>query len=177
MPNPTLTHSDKATLKVLYSMIFTYNKRKYPDHPYPLASKAFTVTKTSQLEQAVLKLFRLYGYESMKITHVAGRPLGSDKVTYNVITGKRQTLDKAKYIPTTGMTGSADLEGPVFLKDGSKTTLAIEIKNQYTHDRMRAHQIEFQRKHEADGGLYVVIRSITEAMQWVDQNLHKRVNY
>jgi hypothetical protein len=158
-------------------MMATDNKRKHPNNPYPLAPKPFDLRKTSQLEQAVQKLFRLYGYESMKITHVAGRQLGAEKVTYNPITGKRQTLDKAKWIPTTGMVGSADLEGPVFLKDGSKCTLAIEIKNIYTQDRMRPNQQEFRLKHESDGGMYVVFRTITECMQWIDANLHKKINY
>ena len=176
MPNPTLTHSDKATLKVLYSMMLTDFKSKRPDNPYP-SVKAFDIRKTSQLEGAIEKLFKLYGYNSIRRTHVVGRQLGADKVTYNVITGKRQTLDKAKWIPTTGRTGEADIHGNVVLKDGSPRSLAIEVKNQYSNDRMRPDQLKYKQDFEADGGLYVVIRSITEAMQWVDENLNKRVNY
>lgn len=171
----TLTPSDRQTLKLLYSMLFTASKRKYPDHP--LAPKPYKITKTSQLEKAIQKLFHLYGYESMKITHVTGRQLDADKVTYNVITGKRQTLDKGKYIPTSGMVGAADLEGPVILKDMRSCSLAIEVKNQYTNDRMRPKQVEYKAKHEADGGVYVVFTCITDAMEWVDGNLYKKINY
>ncbi len=183
-----LTPTDRSTMKVLYSMMLTEKKRKYQDQPY-LSIKPFDVRKTSQLEGAVQKLFHLYGYNSVRRTHVAGRQLGSDSVTYNVITGKRQTLDKAKYIPSTGRTGEADIHGNVTLKDGSpelsrmgllvscSVSLAIEIKNAYTNDRIRPDQIKYKHDFEADGGLYVVIHTITEAFEWVDANLYKKIYY
>jgi hypothetical protein len=170
-----LTPSDRQTLKVLYSMMFTESKRKYPDHP--LAPKPIDVRKTSQLEGAIEKLFKLYGYNSIRRTHVVGRQLGADSVTYNPITGKRQTLDRAKWIPSTGRTGEADIHGNVMLNDGRAISLAIEVKNQYTNDRMRPEQLKYKQDFEADGGVYIVIRSISECMQWIDQNLYKKINY
>ena len=170
-----LTPQDRTTLKLLYSMLYTESKRKYPDHP--LAPKPIDVRKTSQLEGAIEKLFKLYGYNSIRRTHVVGRQIGADKVTYNVITGKRQTLDKAKFIPSTGRTGEADIHGNVILKDGRAISLAIEVKNAYTNDRMRPEQVKYKQDFEADGGVYVVIRTITEAMEWIDGNLMKKINY
>jgi len=172
-----LTQQDRATLKLLYSMIGTDNKRKHPDNPYPLAPKPIDVRKTSQLEGAIEKLFKLYGYNSIRRTHVVGRQIGSDKVTYNVITGKRQTLDKAKFIPSTGRTGEADIHGNVILKDGRSISLAIEVKNAYTGDRMRPEQVKYKQDFEEDGGVYIVIRTITECMEWIDENLMKKINY
>jgi len=186
---PTLTPQDRTALRVLYSMMAAESKRKHPDNPYPLAPKPIDLRKTSQLEGAIEKLFKLYGYNSVRRTHVVGRQLGADTVTYNSITGKRQTLDKAKYIPTTGRTGEADIHGNIVLKDGSPElqrlgllvscaiSLAIEVKNAYTNDRMRPDQVKYKRDFEADGGLYVVFHTITEAMQWVDENLMKKIYY
>lgn len=170
-----ITPQDRATLKTLYSMLFTESKRKYPDHP--LAPKPIDVRKTSQLEGAIEKLFKLYGYNSIRRTHVVGRQLGADTVTYNSITGKRQTIDKAKWIPSTGRTGEADIHGNVILKDGRAISLAIEVKNQYTGDRMRPDQVKYKQDFEADGGMYVVFHSITECMQWIDEHLMKKINY
>ena len=182
-----MTPQDLRTLKTLYAMMYQESKRKYPDHP--LTPKPFKIVKTSQLEAAVEKLFHLYGYKSVRRTHVQGRKIGSDSITYNVITGKRQTLDKAKYIPTTGRKGEADIHGNIILRQdsielakrglmfASGISLAIEIKNQYTHDQIRPEQLRYKEDFEADGGLYLVIRSITEAMEWIDQNLEKKIYY
>jgi hypothetical protein len=170
-----ITPQDRTAVKLLYSMMYTESKRKYPDHP--LAPKPYNLQKTSQLETAIIKLFRLYGYNSVEKTHVQGRQIGADKVTYNPITGKRQTLDKAKYIPATGLKGSADIHGPIFMKDGSPRALAIEVKNIYTNDRVRPEQSEYRRKFEADGGIYIVIRSLSEMFEWIDENLMKKIHY
>ena len=171
----TITPQDRQTLKALYSMLFTASKRKYPDHP--LAPKPFRIRKTSQLELAVEKLFHLYGYNSVRRTHVVGRQIEPDKVYFNNITGKPQVIEKGKYIPTTGRKGEADIHGNVMLKDGRSVSLAIEIKNQYTNDRIRPEQLKYKEDFEADGGIYVVFHSITEAMQWVDEYLHKKIYY
>ncbi len=172
-----LTPQDRQTLRVLYSMMATDNRRKHPDNPYPLAPKPYDVRKTSQLEGAICKLLHLYGYNSARRTHVVGRQLEPDRVTYNIITGRRQTLDKGRYIPTTGRKGEADIHANIILKDGTPRSLAIEVKNQYSNDRMRPEQVKYKEDFEADGGLYIVVRSITEAMEFVDQNLMKKINY
>ena len=138
MTNTHLTTQDRTTLKVLYSMMFTESKRRYPDHPLP--PMPFDVRKTSQLEGAICKWFQLYGYKAERV-HVQGRLIGSDVVTYNTITGKRQTIDKAKYVPSTGAKGTADISVTCRNKEGAVMSLRIEVKNGYTNDRVRPDQI------------------------------------
>lgn len=168
MTNTHLTPQDRTTLKVLYSMMFTESKRRYPDHPLP--PKPFDVRKTSQLEGAICKWFQLYGYKAERV-HVQGRLIGSDVVTYNTITGKRQAIDKAKYVPSTGAKGTADISVTCRNKEGAVMSLRIEVKNGYTNDRVRPDQIKYKQQHEAAGGTYIVIHYFSEFIEWANQNV------
>lgn len=174
-----MTPQDRTALKQLYAMIWQNKVKKFPNTETRLIAppKPYNLNKTSQLEKAIVKLLHLYGYNSARITHVVGRQIGADKVTYNHITGRRQTIDKAKFIPSTGRTGEADIHANIMLKDGRPVSLAIEVKNIYTGDRIRPDQLKYKADFEADGGMYIVIRSLSEMFEWVDENLHKKIYY
>jgi len=166
--NPT----DRHTLKQFYLLIWQDNCRRHPmTEPRLIASpKPYNLTKTNDLERAICKWFEIKGYKAERVK-VQGRKLGSDVVTYNHITGKRQTLDKAKYIPTTGAKGSADISVTCRDKDGAVMSLRIEVKNGYTGDRVRPDQMKYKEQHEAAGGTYIIVRYFSEFIEWAILNV------
>jgi len=171
-----LTQSDRTAIHILYSMMQTETKRTHPNLPYYSAPKPFDLRKTNDLERAVCKWFQLYGYKAERVK-VQGRKLGADTVYHNPITGKVQTIDKAKYIPSTGAKGSADISVTCRNKEGQVMSLRVEIKNGYTNDRMRPDQLKYKEEHERAGGTYIVVRYFSDFVQWFEENVLKQVYY
>jgi len=173
-----MTPQDRTTLKQLYSMKWQDNCRKHPNTETRLIAtpKPYDIKKTSHLEKAIVDWITLSGYKAERV-HVQGRQLTPEKVTYNVITGKRQTIDKAKFIPGTGTNGSADISCTCRDKSGAVMSLRIEVKNQYTNDRIRPNQVKYKQEHEAAGGTYWIVRSITDFVELWNENVKRITNY
>jgi len=173
-----MTPQDRTTLKKLYSMKWQDNCLRHPNTETRLIAtpKPYEIKKTSQLEKAICDYVNLSGYKAERV-HVQGRQLTPERVTYNTITGKRQTIDKAKYVPGTGTKGSADISCTCRDKQGLVMSLRIEVKNQYTHDTVRPDQIKYKDEHEAAGGTYIIVRSITDFVEWWEENVKRIINY
>jgi len=173
-----MTPQDRTALKQLYAMIWQNKVKKFPNTETRLIAppKPYNLNKTSQLEKAIVDWINLSGYKAERV-HVQGRILTPERVTYNVITGKRQTVDKAKYIPTTGAKGSADISCTCRDKDGLVMSLRIEVKNQYTHDQVRPDQVKYRQEHEAAGGTYWIIRSFADFVELWNENVKRITSY
>lgn len=167
-----MTPTDRTALKQFYLELWQDNCLRHPlTEPRLVASpKPFNLTKTNDLERAICRWFELKGYKAERVK-VQGRLIGSDVVTYNTITGKRQTIDKAKYVPSTGAKGTADISITCRNKEGAVMSLRIEVKNGYTNDRVRPDQIKYKQQHEAAGGTYIVIHYFSEFIEWANQNV------
>lgn len=167
-----MTTSDRTALKQFYLELWQDNCIRHPlTEPRLVASpKPFNLTKTNDLERAVCRWFELKGYKAERVK-VQGRLIGSDVVTYNTITGKRQTIDKAKYVPSTGAKGTADISVTCRNKEGAVMSLRIEVKNGYTNDRVRPDQIKYKQQHEASGGTYIIIHYFSEFIEWAKENV------
>jgi len=173
-----MTPQDRTALKQLYSMIWQNKVKKFPLTETRLIAppKPYNLNKTSQLEKAICDWINLSGYKAERV-HVQGRILTPERVTYNVITGKRQTIEKAKYIPTTGAKGSADISATCMNKSGVVMSLRIEVKNGYTNDFMRPDQVKYKEEHERAGGTYIVVRYFSDFVEWWKENIKLITNY
>ena len=163
--------TDRQALKLLQQVKHTQDCQEHPNVPpayIPLCK--FALTKTNDIERAIVLWFKLHGYKAERVK-VQGRQLGSDVVTYNQITGKRQTIEKAKYIPSTGAKGSADISVTCRDPGGMVMSLRIEVKNGYTGDRVRPDQIKYKAEHEAAGGTYIIVRYFSEFIEWANINV------
>ena len=66
---------------------------------------------------------------------------------------------KSTYIPTTGTKGSADISATI-----KGRSVKIEIK--IGKDKQSIHQIAYQEAIERAGGIYVVVKSFDQFMEW-----------
>ena len=163
---------DRHAVKELYRMMFEKTCEDHPNTEIRLLAKPkpFQLTKTNDIERAICKWFALHGYNAERVK-TQGRKIGTDTAYFNQITGKVQIVEKAKYIPPSGMLGSADISATCKDKQGAVMSLRIEVKNRYTNDRVRPDQDEYKKKHEAAGGTYVIIRTFSEFVDWYNVNV------
>jgi hypothetical protein len=83
-----------------------------------------------------------------------GRMIDNRKQVTDVI-GRTKTIGSAKYIPTTGTKGSADISATIFGR-----SVKLEIK--YGKDRQSQAQKEYQASVEKAGGTYWVIKNFNQ---------------
>lgn len=163
--------TDRHALKTLQQVKHRIDCQEHPNVPpayIPLCK--FALTKTNDIERAIVLWFALHGYKAERVK-VQGRKVGSDVVYHNQITGKVQVIDKAKYIPSSGAKGSADISATCRDKSGGVMSLRIEVKNSYTNDRVRPDQVKYKEEHERSGGTYIVIHTFGELMEWTFDNV------
>ena len=164
--------TDRHALKTLQQVKHQIDCQEHPNVPpayIPLCK--FALTKTNDIERAIVLWFKLHGYKAERVK-VQGRKVGSDVVYHNPITGKVQVIDKAKYIPSSGAKGSADISATCRDKTGGVMSLRIEVKNTYTNDRVRPDQLKYKEEHERSGGTYIVVRTFGELMEWTATHVH-----
>ena len=163
--------TDRHALKTLQSIKHAQDCLKYPNvKPEHIPPCKFTLTKTNDIERAIVLWFSLHGYKAERVK-VQGRKIGSDVVYHNPITGKVQVIDKAKYIPSSGAKGSADISATCRDKSGGVMSLRIEVKNSYTNDRVRPDQVKYKDEHERSGGTYIIVHTFGELMEWTFDNV------
>jgi hypothetical protein len=130
---------------------------KYPNFPeYAIPSKTWSDTSANGLTKCVLDLINYEGYQAERIstqgTYVEGAKI---KV------GENERQLKGKYIPTQGTKGSADISATI-----RGRSVKIEIK--YGKDRQSDVQKEYQESIERAGGIYIIVRSFDEFVEWFD---------
>jgi hypothetical protein len=166
-----ITKQDKAAKSEYYALLRSYQLKKYPNAPDTLLNypKAVNLTKTNDIEKCIVKWFEMNGYIAER-TKTQGRRLGND-VAHHDFLGKVQFVEKAKFIPSTARNGSCYIKATCRDKAGLPMSLAIEVKNVYTNDRIRPDQIKYKEQFEKSGGVYVVIRCFSEFVEWYKLNV------
>ena len=88
--------------------------------------------------------------------------------TFEDVTGKVRTIGTGQWIPTSGMKGTADISATI---NGRSVKIEIKMK-----DKQSEVQREYQRRIEAAGGIYLIVRSFAEFMDWYNQFTKSCVN-
>jgi hypothetical protein len=103
----------------------------------------------------VIDLINYEGYQAERIstqgTYVEGAKI---KV------GENERQLKGKYIPTQGTKGSADISATI-----RGRSVKIEIKQK---DKQSEVQKQYQESIERAGGIYIIVRSFDEFVEWFD---------
>jgi hypothetical protein len=79
-----------------------------------------------------------------------GRMIDNRK-TYADVIGRTKTIGTAKYIPTTGTKGSADISATI---NGKSVKIEVKIGT----DRQSEAQKEYQDRTEKSGGIYLIAK-------------------
>jgi len=89
-----------------------------------------------------------------------GRYLDKTK-TFEDVTGKVRTIGSGQWIPTSGVKGTADVSATI---RGRSVKIEVKMKDKQSDDQKR-----YQQAVEAAGGVYLIVRSFTEFLEWYNQ--------
>ena len=129
-------------------------KEMYPNVPdIALPKIEYNDKSANGLTKCVVDFLNLSGHQAERI-NTMGRMIDNRKQVTDVI-GRTKTIGSAKYIPTTGTKGSADISATIFGR-----SVKIEVK--YAKDRQSQAQKDYQAMIERAGGQYWIVKTFED---------------
>jgi hypothetical protein len=136
------------------------SQEKYPSVPdYAVPVPKYSDKSANGLTKCVIDWLLLSGHFAER-TGNQGRVIDQRKEVVDVL-GQRKTIGTVKRIPSSGTKGTSDIKAIINGK-----FIAIEIK--YGKDRHSDVQKDYQRKVEASGGEYWIVRDFEQFMELYD---------
>jgi hypothetical protein len=121
-----------------------------------LCPRRYRDDDANSLTRCVIDFLNLSGHMAERI-NCTGRYMDRSQ-TFEDVTGKVRTIGTGQWIPTSGMKGTADISATI---NGRSVKIEIKMK-----DKQSEVQREYQRRIEAAGGVYLIVRSFAEFMTW-----------
>jgi len=144
-------------VKALEALSFARDVARHPTiDPRFLAPTKYRDDNANALTKCVIDFLNLSGHMAERI-NCTGRYMDRSQ-TFEDVTGKVRTIGTGQWIPTSGMKGTADISATI-----NGRSVKIEIK---INDKQSEVQREYQRRIEAAGGVYLIVRSFGEFMAW-----------
>ena len=112
------------------------------------------------LTKCIVSCLKLSGWQAERI-NTMGRPIDNTRVVTDCI-GRKKRIGSVQWIPSGSTPGSADISATV-----AGRSVKIEVK--IGADRQSEKQKEYQRKVEAAGGIYIIVRTFDEFLEWYDR--------
>ena len=140
-------------LAKLREMALAESRRKHPDFPESARYvKPYSDKSANGLTRAIIDFLRFNGCQAERIMS-SGRYIDNSRVVTN-IGGARRRIGSGRYIPTSGVKGSADVSATIKNKDGIGLSIKIEIKMMRPgyKDRQSLFQKAYQESVERAGG-------------------------
>jgi len=156
---------NKQSKQRLTAALLAESKEKYPNLPdHARVIKAYSDNSANGLTKCVIKWLELHGCQAERI-NTMGRMVDNRKVVTDVL-GRKGMIGSMTYIPTTGTRGSADVSAVI----GGRS-VKIEIK--YGKDRQSEAQKQYQASVEKAGGVYLIVRTFDDFLEWWDNFVTK----
>lgn len=159
---------NKQSKQRLTDALLAESRQKYPNLPdHARVIKSYSDNSANGLTKCVIKWLELHGCQAERI-NTMGRMVDKRKIVTDVI-GRKGMIGSMTYIPTTGTRGSSDISSIVYGK-----TVKIEIK--YGKDRQSEAQKQYQASVESAGGVYLIVRTFDEFLEWWDNFVTIKAN-
>jgi hypothetical protein len=145
-------------LDILKQLKQAEQRAKYhnvPDHG--LKPIKYEDKTANGLTKCILDFLNISGHFAERI-NTMGRMVDSRKQVTDVI-GRTKTIGTAKYIPTTGTKGSADISATI---NGKSVKIEVKIGK----DRQSQDQIYYQKRTEQAGGIYLIAKDFQGFYDW-----------
>ncbi len=150
--------AEAEALAELRDLYLKHHRKKYPHMPeYARTAPRYSGSTANGLTKCIIDYIRLSGGQAER-TSTTGR-LVDRRQQFTDVTGRTREIGTAKWIPTSGVKGSADISAVIRGK-----ALKIEVK--IGRDQQSAAQVEYQAKIEGAGGIYLIARSFSD---FIDQ--------
>ena len=157
-PRPPYRKSPEV--KALEALSYANDVARHPScDPRYIAPRKYCDRDANSLTRCVIDFLNLSGHMAERI-NCTGRYMDRSQ-TFEDVTGKVRTIGTGQWIPTSGMKGTADISATI---NGRSVKIEIKMK-----DKQSEVQREYQRRIEAAGGIYLIVRSFAEFMDWYNQ--------
>jgi hypothetical protein len=124
------------------------------------------------LTKCIIAFLNLSGHFAERI-NTMGRVIGVEPEQRDVM-GKVQTKAKAKYIPTTGEKGSADISSTIKVSiNGMSLGLSVKWEVKIKKDRQSEDQKKYEQRTTDSGGYYFIVRTYDDFMDQYEQLFSK----
>ena len=131
-----------------------------PDHARII--KIPTDSTSNGLTRLVIKWIELHGFQAERI-NTMGRMVDKRKIVTDVL-GRKGMIGSMSYIPTSGTRGSADISAVI-------NGRAVKIEIKVGKDRQSDAQKEYEQSITSAGGVYLIVRTIDQFIEWWDETL------
>ena len=153
-------------VKALEALSFARDVARHPScDPRYIAPRKYCDRDANSLTRCVIDFLNLSGHMAERI-NCTGRYMDRSQ-TFEDVTGKVRTIGTGQWIPTSGMKGTADISAVI---QGRAVKIEIKIRDAQSEDQKR-----YQQRIEAAGGIYLIVRSFAEFMDWYNQFIQTMV--
>jgi len=145
-------------IDILKQLKHAEQRNQYPNVPeHGLKPIKYEDKTANGLTKAIIDFLNISGHFAERI-NTMGRMVDSRKQVTDVI-GRTKTIGTAKYIPTTGTKGSADISATI---NGKSVKIEVKIGK----DRQSQDQIQYQKRTEQAGGIYLIAKDFQGFYDW-----------
>ena len=120
---------------------------------------SFTDKTANGLTKCIITFLKLLLWQCERI-NTMGRPIDNTRVVTDCI-GRKRRIGSVTWIPSGVTKGSADISATIAGK-----SVKIEVKMK---DKQSEAQRKYQEDVEAAGGVYIIVRTFDEFLQWYDK--------
>ena len=123
---------------------------------YARTCKKYEDRTANGLTKCVIDFIRLSGYQAERI-NCTGRYIDNTHVFTDVV-GRTRSIGSGQWLPSSGTKGTSDISAVI---RGRAVKIEIKIKDRQSED-----QKKYQAEIERAGGVYLIVRSFSEFMEW-----------
>lgn len=147
-------------------------RRKHPQYPehlqIPIKMPA-SLTTANGLQAAIVRWCEAHGYQAERV-NVMGIPIDNRKIVTDVV-GFQKQIGSIEYRPSGSKKGSADVHASLPLRGSNGYAVSCKFEVKIGKDRQSEAQKSYQQEVEKSGGVYVIIRSFEEFLEWWDDKV------
>lgn len=145
------SHSALRELKDRYGSV---DREKHPNLPeYARTTPQYTDRTANGLTKCVIDFIRFTGGQAERINSI-GRYVDKSQ-TYTDVLGHTRKIGAGKWLPSTGMKGTADISAVI-------QGLAVKIEVKIGKDQQSEAQKKYQKAIESAVGVYWLVRSFND---------------
>lgn len=155
-------------LEELRDMERSYKILKYPSFAATGRESYLALTKWSDktannLTQAVIAFLKFKGHQAERISNTGSRMDNTKVVT--TVTGFRQLVGSAQWIPGTGTKGTADISATI-KPDHLTYGVSVKIEVKIGRDRQSDDQKKYESVITSAGGVYLIATNFQSFYEW-----------
>jgi len=145
---------------LLRELALADSRKRHPTLPEAARYiKPYSDKTANMLTRAIIDFIRFNGFQAERI-NCTGRPVDQTKVITDIL-GDSRRIGSVKWLPTSGQKGTADISVVI---QGRAVKIEIKMRDRQSEDQ-KAYQVSVERA----GGLYWLVRSFDEFMNYYNQ--------